>query len=909
MTLTAEDLRLSPETRSDWLRWGPYLSERQWGTVREDYSAGGTAWDSFPHDHARSRAYRWGEDGIAGFSDDAQRVCFALALWNGKDPILKERLFGLTNDQGNHGEDVKEIYHYRDATPSHSSMRMAYRYPQCAYPYADLIDENGRRKGSDPSSQEYELLDTGAFDEDRFFDVEVEFAKRDTDDILIRITAKNRGPDPHRLCLLPTLWFRNTWSWDPDAPKPQLGAAGDSIVCVDHPEMAPHRLVCPEADALLFCDNETNAARLYGVDGPLYPKDGINDHVVSGAATVNPEQTGTKVAALYDRVIGPGETAVVTLRLVKGSAARSLPKDTEKVFDMRRSEADDFHAARLPHDTTEERRQISRQALAGMLWSKQFFYYGVADWLDGDQMPPPEDRKGGRNAQWRHFNAQDIVSMPDCWEYPWFASWDLCFHAVALARADVTFAKDQVLLLMREWYMHPEGQVPAYEWAFGDVNPPLQPWAALRIAAYEQQTTGKVDLGFLRSVFDHGLLYFTWWVNRKDAAGNNLFQGGFLGLDNIAVFDRSAGYLPGGGRIYQSDGTTWVGFFALQMMEIAQILAEEEPEKNDFAAKFFQHFVYIADAMDHVSRTANGSASLWDAEDGLYYDVLEVHGTFKPLKARSLVSLIPMIAASELDVDALETAENGRFHDRLTWFRNEEATLLDRVTGGHAMDPGPRMLSFLSKQDLARLLQPMLDEAEFLSAHGIRSMSKRHEAEPFRIEVDGETFEVGYQPAESKSGMFGGNSNWRGPVWMPMNYLLVDALRRYDAHYGEGLKVECPTGSGQWKTLGEVADEISERLIAIFETDPQGRRPVNGGATRYAGDGWRDDILFYEYFNGDNGAGIGAAHQTGWTGLVAVLVEEQAVRHATRGAGLSLVEQASAWTAPDPVEELKPTGT
>ncbi len=926
---TAEELRLAPASRADWLRWGPYLSERQWGTVREDYSPGGTAWDYFPHDQARSRAYRWGEDGIAGISDDKQRLCVSLALWNGKDPILKERLFGLTNDQGNHGEDVKELYHYRDSTPSHSTMRMAYRYPQGAYPYDDLLAENARRKATDPGAAEYELIDTGALDEDRFFDVEVEYAKSGPGDILIRVTATNRGPDPHRLCLLPTVWFRNTWSWKAGSPKPDMAGIGADVVNISHPEMAQHRFICPEADDVLFCDNETNVARLFGGEGPAFPKDGINDHVVSGAATVNPDKSGTKVSALYDRTIPAGETLSVTLRLVESKSARRLPKDADKVFAKRRAEADDFYAAKLPPETSEDQKRIARQALAGMLWSKQFFHYAVADWQDGDDIAPPPERQGGRNAEWRHFNAEDIVSMPDCWEYPWFASWDLCFHAVALARADLHFAKEQVLLLMREWYMHPEGQVPAYEWAFGDVNPPLQPWAALRIAAYEKATTGKVDLGFLRSVFDHGLLYFSWWVNRKDAGGNNLFQGGFLGLDNIAVFDRSAGYMPGGGRIYQSDGTTWVGFFALQMMEIALLLAEEEPEKTDFAAKFFQHFVYIADAMDHVTRTTQGSASLWDPADGLYYDVLEVDGAFRPLKARSLVSLIPMIAAAELDVSALEEAENGRFHDRLEWFRSEESRLLNRVTGGRAAEPGDLMLSFLSKRDLARLLRPMLDEAEFLSPHGIRSMSKRHEADPFRIEIAGEMFEVSYQPAESRSGMFGGNSNWRGPVWMPMNYILIDALRRYDAHYGDELKVECPTGSGLWKTLGAVADEISQRLIAIFEADAQGRRPVNGGVSRYAASDWCDDVLFYEYFHGDNGAGIGAAHQTGWTGLVAVLIEEQAQRRASRGLegtegggvnakrrGLSVSEQEKAWSQEEAraagaakANQLKPTGT
>jgi hypothetical protein len=888
MPATAEDKRLSPETRKDWLRWGPYLSERQWGTVREDYSEGGTAWDFFPHDHARARAYRWGEDGIAGISDEEQRLCFSLALWNGNDPILKERMFGLTNDQGNHGEDVKEVYFYQDSAPSHAWMKMLYKYPQAAYPYQNLLEENGRRKG-EPGAMEYELLDTGVFAEDRYFDVEVAYAKRGPDDILVRITATNRGPEAHRLVMLPTLWFRNTWSWKSGSEKPSLRAVRGDVVLAEHPEMAAMSLVCPGADALLFCENETNSARLFGGDGPAFPKDGINDHVLHGAASVNPAQTGTKAAALFDREIAAGASETIVLRLCKGEE-KSLGATPDKVFAERLAETDAFYATRLPEDTSADRKAIYRQASAGLLWSKQFFHYVVADWLDGDDMPPPEGRKGGRNAGWRHFYAKDIISMPDTWEYPWFASWDLSFHTVALARLDLQFAKDQVLLLCREWYMSPHGQAPAYEWAFDDVNPPVQAWAALKIMEYERATFGTVDTDFLHNVFDHGLLYFAWWVNRKDAEGNNLFQGGFLGLDNISAFDRSSGYLPGGGRIYQSDGTTWVGFFALQMMEIALELSRSDPHYLQFAAKFFQHFAYIADAIDHLTRESDGSVSLLDPEEGLYFDVLKIRGDYLPLKIRSQVSLLPMIAAMDLDFAELEAGEMGHFRERLEWFRDEQAALLDRVTGGRGQHKGDLMLSFLDREGLVRLLRPMLDEAEFLSAFGLRSVSKRHEAEPFHMEIDGQSYDLEYQPAESRSGMFGGNSNWRGPIWMPTNYILVDALRTYHAHYGDDLKVEYPTGSGHMATLAEVADGISARLISIFEVTEEGRRPVFGGAEKFATDpGWRDNVLFYEYFHGDNGAGIGAAHQTGWTGLVAVLIEEQERR---RTAALATVAES-----------------
>lgn len=772
--LNEEDRRLAAAWNDEepWLRWGPYLSERQWGTVREDYSPYGNAWEYFPHDHARSRAYRWGEDGLAGISDHHQILCFALALWNGNDPILKERLFGLTNSEGNHGEDVKEYYYYLDNTPTHSWMRYLYKYPHKAYPYGDLVAENARRKASDPHALEYELIDTGIFDEDRYFDIMVEYAKRSPDDLLIRITAVNRGAEPAPLWLLPSLWFRNSWSWRRNSPKPRIAAASGAIDA-EHRTLGRRRLVCPGADDIYVVDNETNLARLYGVNGLAYPKDGINDRVVHGSDTVNPSRQGTKAAALYQQTVGAGQSLTVTLRLTDAAAARDLGPDADGVFAARLREADAFYASRIAPELSDDRKAIARQAFAGMLWSKQFFHYVVEDWLEGDEFAPPPERQHGRNKGWRHFYSEDILSMPDKWEYPWFASWDLCFHAVALARLDLNFAKEQVLLLTREWYMSPDGQVPAYEWAFDDLNPPLQAWAALKIAEYELETYGTRDYNFLRRVFNHGLLYFTWWVNRKDAEGNNLFQGGFLGLDNISAFDRSSGYLPGGGRLYQSDGTTWVGFFALQMMEIASELAKDNPAYLDFAAKFFQHFVYIANALDHVGRASNGQAALWSDEDGLFFDVLRIGDSFIPIKIRSLVSLLPIIAVASLDLNAIAQADNLMFAKRIRWFRDQQRDLLDRATQS---SDGRLLLSFLDRTCLERLLGPMLDEQEFLSPFGIRSLSRGHADQPFRTTVAGENLDVSYWPAESGSGMFGGNSNWRGPIWAPANFLIIDAL-------------------------------------------------------------------------------------------------------------------------------------
>jgi hypothetical protein len=862
-----------------WRRFGPYLSERQWGTVREDYSEGGNAWEYFSHEHARSRAYRWGEDGIGGISDDKQLLCFALALWNGKDPILKERLFGLTNDQGNHGEDVKEYYFYQDNTPTHSYMRMLYKYPQAEFPYDELVAENARRKASDSSALEYELIDTGVFEGQHYFDVTIEYSKRAHDDILIRITARNHSDQPRSICLLPTVWFRNTWSWSDDVAKPSLALLPDSAVAIEHPSLAQMRLSCPGADRIVFCENETNSRKLYGQGANTYPKDGINDHIVHQLPTVNPDGRGTKASAVYQREVAAGGEVSITLRLAPESAGGGLGMNPQAVFDDRQAEADKFYEACIPAEVTGDRRLVARQAYAGMLWSKQFFHYVVSDWLDGDQIAPPPQRLQGRNHGWRHFYAEDIFSMPDKWEYPWFASWDLCFHTVVLARVDLAFAKEQVLLLMREWYMRPDGQVPAYEWAFDDVNPPVQVWAGLQIALHEQRTRGVLDRSFMRRLLDHGLLYFTWWVNRKDGDGNSLYQGGFLGLDNISVFDRSAGYLPGGGRLYQSDGTAWVGFFALQLMQAARTLAVEEPDYHELASKFFQHFVLIADALGHVGRESQGSAQLWNEEDGLFYDVLRIKEEFLPIRVRSLVSLMPLIAVADLDLAECAGQPGDPFAQRLNWFAERQPGLVKGATPGQGTRKNGVLLSFVDGEHLRKMLATMLDPKEMLSSFGIRSLSLRHLEQPFRIEIEGHVLEAGYQPAESHSGLFGGNSNWRGPIWMPINYLLIQALRSFHAYFGDDYKVECPTGSGQHMTLDQVADELSQRLVSIFERGPDGRRPVFGGTELMQSDpAWSDNVLFYEYFHGDIGAGIGASHQTGWTGLVAVLIEELALR-------------------------------
>ena len=882
MTVEHQRLTAVRTSREPWRLWGPYLSERQWGTVREDYSASGAAWDSFPHDHARSRAYRWGEDGLAGISDENQRLCFAIALWNGRDPILKERLFGLTNSEGNHGEDVKEYYFYLDNTPTHSYMKMLYKYPHAPFPYGELIEENARRK-SDTHSFEYELIDTGVFAANRYFDVQVEYAKNSPTDILIRITLANRADEPATLCVLPTLWFRNTWSWGQAATKPRIedaSPAGSQTAALkaSHATLGEMFLRCEGAPELLFCDNETNTRRVFGAaDSPPFPKDGINDFVVAGRqAAVNPNHTGTKAAALYRVAIGGNETLSIRLRLTQDLAASALDGDFDAIFNARIGEADEFYCAITPATTSEDRRAIQRQAYAGMLWSKQYFYYIVERWLQGDPAspPPPSVRWEGRNNKWLHFAAEDVMSMPDAWEYPWFASWDLCFHTTVFAHIDPDFAKDQLYLLTREWFMSPDGQVPAYEWAFDDVNPPVLAWAAWQIYQTEQASGGQGDREFLKKIFQHCLLYFTWWVNRKDADGNNLFQGGFLGLDNIGAFDRSEQRLPGGTRLYQCDGTSWMAMFALDMLRIALELSNDERYFVDIAGKFLQHFLVIADAINDVGRRSGLDVEFWDEQDGFYYSVLRLRdGPPARTKAHSLEGLMVLYAAESISLDRLEQSLGPTFRERLESLIAHDPGL---ARGASRRGDGALLLSIVDENRLRRILMRLLDENEFFSPHGIRSVSKYHAGQPLVMEIAGGRYTLDYEPAESNTIMFGGNSNWRGPIWFPVNYLLVESLARWHAYYGDAFTVECPTGSGVKMTLQQVGDEIRRRLISIFERGSDGRRPVYGGTDLFQHDShWRDHILFYEYFHGDNGAGLGASHQTGWTGLVANVIQQQ----------------------------------
>ena len=838
-----------------WRRWGPYLSERAWGTVREDYSVDGDAWNSFPHDHARSRAYRWNEEGMAGICDLEQRLCFALALWNGVDPILKERPFGLTNEQGNHGEDVKDYWWYLDSTPTHSWMRWRYHYPQRPFPYEQLVAENA---GRDRTEAEYELLDTGVFDDDRYWQVTVEYAKAGADDIAVRISAHNAGPEEATLHLLPTLWFRNTWSWVPNPVIPALRVENGALRA-EHPQLATMRLVSSPAAPILACHNETNTARLWGVPGPAYPKDGINDHVVSGAATVNPDQTGTKAAFHHVLTVAPGSSASITLRLSDSGAPADALDD---LFSSREAEADEFYAALTPADAGADEAAVMRQAFAGMLWGKQYYHLEVGPWLDGDpgQPPPPPGRGAIRNGGWRHLDAEDVISMPDAWEYPWFAAWDLAFHCVALAHVDANFAKRQLILLCREWYMHPNGQLPAYEWSFDDVNPPVHAWAALRVFEID----GGRDHDFLERVFHKLLINFTWWVNRKDAEGNNVFQGGFLGLDNIGPFNRSA--VPAeAGRLEQSDGTAWMAMYCLNLLEMALVLARHDPTYEDVATKFFEHFAFIALAMD--------AQGLWDDEDGWYYDVLHTaDGSHVPVRAHSVVGLIAICAVTVLEPGV--KADLPGFVRRVEWFMRNKPEF-SRVIGHIDVEAEGRrrLLSPVDPDRLRRILRRVLDEAEFLSGHGLRALSRYHREHPLSLTIAGVTAVLDYEPAESRSGLFGGNSNWRGPVWFPINHLVIEALRRYQLFVGDSFTVEHPTGSGVQRTLAEVASDLSARLVALFTENGNGRRPVFGASERLQADpAWHDNIPFHEYFDGDTGAGLGAAHQTGWTGVVADLI-------------------------------------
>ncbi|MEO6036594.1 MAG: glucosidase [Verrucomicrobiota bacterium] len=887
--MNAEKIRLAESTAKPWKRWGPYLSERQWGTVREDYSPGGTAWEYFPHDHARSRAYRWGEDGIAGISDRQQHLCLSLALWNGKDPILKERIFGLTNNEGNHGEDVKELYYYLDATPTHSYLKMLYKYPQREFPYAQLVEENRRRGKHEP---EFELLDTGLFDNDRYFDVFVEYAKAGPEDILMLITVHNRGPDEATIHLLPQIWFRNTWSWKPNIPKPEISVTSKGTLTARHPEIGDFQFSCEGKPEFLFCDNETNARRLFGQqDAPGFFKDAFHEYVIAGNhAAINPSRIGTKAAVHRVLSIPAGGSSSLRVRLTatdvkrrtattevesdSASTSRRLQPfaDFDAVFAARRSEADEFYDDLQKDIFDDDARNVQRQAFAGMIWSKQFFYYDVPEWIKGDptQPEPPRERIHGRNSEWSHLNNADVISMPDKWEYPWYAAWDLAFHCIPLAQIDSTFAKNQLLLLTREWYMHPNGQLPAYEWAFGDVNPPVHAWATWRVFQMDRKQRGdKGDLVFLEKVFHKLMLNFTWWVNRKDAQGRNIFQGGFLGLDNIGVFDRSAP-LPTGGFINQADGTSWMAMYCLNLMRISLELAQHNNVYEDIATKFFEHFLHIAEAMNNIGDQGIG---LWDEQDEFYYDVLNLpDGRLMPLKVRSLVGLIPLFAVETLEPELLEKLPC--FYGRLKWFLNYRPDLAKLVSHWDEHGVGQRhLLSLLRGHRMKCLLRRMLDESEFLSDYGVRGISRYHKDHPYVFACTGSQLTVNYQPAESESGLFGGNSNWRGPVWMPVNFLIIESLQKFHHYYGDDFKIECPTGSGRFMTINDVADELARRLTRLFLKDDNGLRPVLRGHDKAHSDPhFRDYIQFYEFFHGDNGRGVGASHQTGWTGLVAKLL-------------------------------------
>ena len=871
---TAERQRLIEDRDQlrKWRMWGPYLTDRQWGTVREDYSSNGDAWGYVSHDAARSKVYRWGEEGIGGISDDNQLLNFSVALWNTKDPIIKERLFGLTGREGNHAEDCKEQYYYLDSTPTHSYMKMLYKYPHNGFPYARLVEENRRRGKSDP---EFELIDTGIFDENRYFDVFIEYAKADDKDILIKITVHNRGSEDAPLHVLPQIWFRNTWAWGYDSHRPEMYLDDDGVIEITHRDLGNYYLF-GSADGkkkprALFCENETNTERLYGMPQPGTFKDGINNYVVSGSDSTNHIPKGTKAALHYQMNIPAGKSSTIRVRLSNQFHTQPF-KDFNAVFDQRLYEAHDFYNDLQKNIEDADARNIQRQALAGMLWSKQFYYYDVRQWLYGDpaQPPPPENRKNGRNGEWIHLNNADIISMPDKWEYPWYAAWDLAFHTIPIAMVDPEFAKHQLLLLTKEWYMHPNGQLPAYEWAFGDVNPPVHGWAAWRVYKIDRKLQdGKGDRKFLEEVFHKLLLNFTWWVNKKDSNGNNIFQGGFLGMDNIGVFDRSA-QLPTGGYLEQSDGTSWMAMFTLNMLRMSLELAKENTTYQSLATKFFEHFLYIAGAMANIG---NKGISLWDEEDEFFYDVLHTPDDKRiKLKVRSMVGLIPLFAVEVLDEEVFNN--NPEFTKRLDWFLENRPDLANLISRwGERGRKQRHLLSLLRGHRMKKLLKRMLDANEFLSDFGIRALSKVHEAHPYTLQANGSSFSVKYTPAESDNYLFGGNSNWRGPIWFPVNYLLIESLQRFHHYYGNDFKIEHPTGSGQLKTLREVADDLSSRLVNMFRRDGNGRRPVFGSHEKLQRDKhFSDYLLFFEYFHGDNGRGAGATHQTGWTGLVAKLI-------------------------------------
>ena len=883
--MTAEDQRLQAAEDRDvhWKRWGPYLSERQWGTVREDYSANGDAWGYFTHDHSRSRAYRWGEDGIAGICDRHQHICFAPAFWNGKDPILKERLFGLTNREGNHGEDVKECYFYLDALPSSAYLKYLYKYPQNAFPYDQLLRENGRRTRNDP---EYELIDTGIFQESRYFDIFIEYAKASSEDILVRITAWNRGPDSAPLHLLPTLWFRNRWSWgdDYDVPVAALIDSGADTTLLDLTEhhYGKRWLLIEGKPEMLFTENESNFELLFRQTSRTpYVKDAFHRYVVNGERTaVIPAMKGSKAAAHFTADVAPGKSWTVRCRLMdRNPAAESAsPKSFfgpsfEALFDQRKQEADEFYAQRTGPGVDADARMVQRQAFAGLLWNKQSYHYEVQRWLDGDpgQLPPDPGRKLGRNHKWEHLYNADVISMPDKWEYPWYAAWDLAFHCVAMATIDADFAKEQLILLLREWYMHPNGKMPAYEWNFSDVNPPVHAWAAIRVYQIERRIRGRGDRKFLERIFHKLLLNFTWWVNRKDIDGRNVFEGGFLGLDNIGIFDRSE-RLPTGEFIEQSDGTSWMAGYCLTLLAMAMELAREDSAYEDVASKFFEHFVYIVEAMN---RMGDENIGLWDGKDGFYYDALHLGSSQVPIKIRSAVGIIPLFAVWPLDPEQMEGLPG--FARRMQWFLDHRPSVKEHLDMSQKTEKGSRLLlAIANRERLERVLRYIFDENEFLSPYGIRSLSKYHQSHPFALTYDGHQNFVDYEPAESTTSLFGGNSNWRGPIWFPLNFLLIEALQRYDYYYGKTLQVEYPTGSGQRFTLWEISKKLSERLTRIFRSE-NGKRAFNGDIKLFQEDPhWRDLILYYEYFHAETGAGLGANHQTGWTALVAKLIEQTA---------------------------------
>jgi hypothetical protein len=858
------------DKRANWRKFGPYLTERQWGTVREDYSPYGSAWEYISHDAARSKAFRWGEEGIAGISDDHQHINFSLALWNGKDPIIKERMFGLTGNEGNHAEDCKELYYYLDSTPTHSYMRMLYKYPQERFPYEDLVKENRRRGKLDP---EYELIDTGIFNDNKYFDVFVEYAKGNPEDILIKVTVFNRGPEDAKLFVLPQVWYRNTWSWGEDPYKPEMYRDDEGCVKIGHRLLGDHYLFSEGKLPVLFCENETNTQRLYNFSKEGTFKDGINDYVVHGNEdAVNKTHKGTKAAVVNELTIAAGKSKSIRLRLTSQYSAHPF-RDFNDIFKSREAEADEFYLEVQHSIKDDDKKNIQRQAFAGMLWSKQYFHYDVSRWLNGDpgQPPPPQERKKGRNHEWTHLVNADIISMPDKWEYPWYAAWDLAFHTIPLAMIDPEFAKHQLLLLTKEWYMHPNGQLPAYEWAFGDVNPPVHGWATWRVFKIDQKLQGnKGDRKFLEEVFHKLLLNFTWWVNKKDYNGNNIFQGGFLGMDNIGVFDRS-NQLPTGGYIEQSDGTSWMAMFTLNMLRMSLELAKDNPTYQSLATKFFEHFLYIAGAMANIG---NQGISLWDEEDEFFYDVLHTSNDQRlTMKLRSMVGLIPLFAVEVLDQEIFNTMPE--FAARLEWFLTNRPDLAGLISRWGEKGKNQRhLLSLLRGHRMKRILKRMLDENEFLSEFGIRALSKVYEQHPYEFYANGSKFEVKYTPGEGDTALFGGNSNWRGPIWFPVNYLLVESLQRFHHYYGEDFKIEYPTGSGKMKNLNEIAADLSDRMVNIFRKDKSGRRPVFGDDNKMQTDeNFCDHLLFYEYFHGDSGRGVGATHQTGWTGLVAKLIQ------------------------------------